>query len=98
MRGVEHPLQRVTGDAKRLSMIGEQIVESLGGVVDAVSCIEFQLANRPIPDAREVPEPVRELALLRGGQPQLELSLDHATPVFGFRCTAEPLRVEHHQP
>ena len=37
-------------------------MEALGGVVEAVACIQLQLANGPIPDAREVPQPVGELA------------------------------------
>ena len=88
MRGGEHALQRVAGNAKRFSMVREEIMKTLGRVVDAVPCIYLQLADGPIPDAREVPEPVRELALLRGGETKLELPLDHATPVSGSRCIA----------
>ena len=65
MRRREHALQRVTGNAEGLPMVGQQIMEALGGVVDAVPCIQLQLANGPIPDAREVPQPVGELAFLR---------------------------------
>ena len=84
----EHALQRVTGNAEGLPVVGQQIMEALGGVVEAVAGIQLQLANGPIPDAREVPQPVGELAFLRGGETQLELPLDHATPVSGSRCTA----------
>ena len=69
-------------------MVGKQIMEPLGGVVDAVPCIQYELANRPTPDAREMPEPLRRLAFLPGGEPELELPLAYATPVSGFRCTA----------
>lgn len=84
----EHALQRVTRNAEGLAVVGQQIMEALGGVVEAIPCIQFQLANGPIPDAREVPQPVGELAFLLCGQTELELPLDHATPVFGSRCTA----------
>jgi hypothetical protein len=35
-----------------------------------------------------MPQPGIKLVRLRAVEPKLELSLDHATPVFGFRCTA----------
>jgi hypothetical protein len=44
-----------------------------------------------------MPEPRIKLVCLRVVETELQLSLDHATPVFGFRCIASPLRAEHHQ-
>ena len=69
-------------------MVGQQIMEALGGRVEAVPCIQLQLTNSPIPDAREVPEPLHKLAFLPGGEAELELPLDHATPVSDARGTA----------
>ncbi len=85
MRIRQHALQRVTGNAKDFPMVGQQITEAFGRVVDAVSCIQLQLANGPIPDTREVPQPVGELALLCDGETELELPLDHATPISGIQ-------------
>lgn len=89
IRGREHALQSMAGNAQRLTVVGKEIVKCLRAVVDAVLGIKLQLADSPIPDSGEVPEPVRELVLLWGRQSKFELALDHATPVSAARCIAE---------
>ena len=84
----ERALQGMTGDTQLRAMASQQIVQGIRGVVDPVARIEIQLAKSPVPHTCEVPQPVRQLVFLLGGQTQLELPLDHATPVSGSRCTA----------
>ena len=66
----------------------QQIVTGVWAVIDTVFGLRFDLANRPMPDAREVPQPVSELLCLRCGQTQFEVPLDHATPVAAARGIA----------
>ena len=63
--GVEHALQRMTRNAERFAMVGEQIVKGFLGVIDAVVGIEFNLTDSPIPHAGELQQPGGELLFLR---------------------------------
>ena len=96
-RRIQYPLQRVAGNAELCAVIGKQVMKSLLAVRDTVFGILLYFSDSPIPDTCQMPEPHVKAACLRGIEPKLELTLDHATPVSGFRCIAEPLRVEHHQ-
>jgi hypothetical protein len=97
MGRIQYALQRMAGNAELFPVIGKQVVKRLLAVIDTVFGILFDLAYGPIPDPCQMPEPRIKLVCLPVIEPELELSLDHATPVSGFRCIAEPLRVEHHQ-
>ena len=85
---VQHALQGMTRHPELFAVLRQQIVKGFLAVIATVFGILFDLANRPIPDAREVPQPVSELLCLRCGQTQFELPLDHATPVSDARCIA----------
>ena len=97
MGRIQYALQRVAGNAELFPMIGKQVMKRLLTVIDTVFRILFDLAYGPIPDTCQMPKPRIKLVCLRVIESELELTLDHATPVSGFRCIAEPLRVEHHQ-
>ena len=86
--GIQHALQGMTRNAQLFAMISQQIMKGLRAVIDTVFGISFNLAYGPIPDASQVPQPRIKLMGLCGSEPQFQLSLDHATPVFGFRCIA----------
>lgn len=85
---IQHTLQRMTGNAELFAVIGQQIVEGFLAVVDTVFRILFDFSESPIPDPGKLEQPRIQLLCLRGMKAELELPLDHATPVSGFRCTA----------
>ena len=87
-RGIQHALQRMAWYTELFAMIGKQIMKRLLAVIDTVFRILFDLAYGPIPHTCQMPEPRIKLVCLRVIEPELQLSLDHATPVFGFRCIA----------
>lgn len=84
----QHALQRVTGNAELFPVIGQQIVKGFLAVVDTVFGLVFNFPDSPIPDPGKLEQPGIQLLCLRGIEAELELSLDHATPISGFRCTA----------
>lgn len=97
IRCIQHALQRVAGYAELFPVIGKQVMKRLLTVIDTVFGILLYFSDRPIPDTCQMPKPHIKLVYLPVIEPKLQLSLDHATPVSGFRCIASPLRVEHHQ-
>ena len=88
VRRIKHALQGMTWDAELFAMVSKQVSEAGTGIIDAVLRIGFDLSDSPIPHTCQAPEPVLHGLFLRAVEPKLELSLDHATPVSGFRCTA----------
>lgn len=84
---VQHALQGMTGDAQLFAMIRQQIVEGVLGVEDAVFGILLDLANGPVPDARQLEQPGVERLFLRASETKLELTLQHVNGASGFRCT-----------
>jgi hypothetical protein len=88
IRRIQHALQRVTGDAELFAVVCKQIVEGFLAVIHTVFGILFDFPNGPIPHPCKLEQPGVELFFLRGVETELQLSLDHATPVSGFRCTA----------
>ena len=85
---IQHTLQRMAGNTKLFTMISQQIVKGFLAIVDTVVGILFNFPESPIPDPGKLEQPGIQLLCLRGIEAELELSLDHATPVSGFRCTA----------
>ena len=86
--GIQHALQRMARNAELLAVSGQQIVKGFLAIVDTVFRILFDFSESPIPDPGKLEQPGIQLLCLRGIEAELELSLDHATPVSGFRCTA----------
>ena len=86
--GIQHALQRMAGNAELFAVIGQQIVEGFLTRVDTVLGILFDFSDSPIPDPCKLEQPGIQVLCLRGIEAELELSLDHATPVSGCRCTA----------
>ena len=64
MSHVEQALQGMTGNAELFAMIGEEVVEGLGRVVDTIVPVLLDLADSPIPDAGELEQPGGELCFL----------------------------------
>jgi hypothetical protein len=87
-RRVEHALQGMAWDAELFAVIGQKIVEGFLTVIDTVFGILFDFPDSPIPDPAKLEQPGIEVLRLRGIETELELSLDHATPVSDFRCIA----------
>ena len=85
---IQHALQRMAGNAELFAVIGQQIVKGFLAVIDTVFGILFDFSDSPIPDPGKLEQPGIQLLCLRGIEVELELALDHATPVSGFRCTA----------
>lgn len=85
---IQHPLQGMTWNAQLFAMISQEIMEGFLAVIDTIIGVCFDLAYSPIPDPCQMPEPRIKLVRLRVVETELELSLDHATPVSGFQCTA----------
>src|SRR5262249_24399043 len=85
---IQHALQRMAGNAELCSVIGQQIVKGFLAVVDTVFRILFDFSDRPVLHPGKLEQPDIQVLGLRGSDAELELSLDHATPVSGFRCTA----------
>jgi len=88
IRRVQHALQRMTRNPELLAMIGRQIMEGFLAVIDAVFGIGFTLADSPIPDACQMPEPVLHGLFLRAVESELELSLNHIRRASDFRYIA----------
>jgi hypothetical protein len=88
IRRVQHALQGMTGDAELFAVIGQQVVKGFLAVIDAVFGILFYFPDSPIPDPGKLEQPGIQMLCLRGIETELQLSLDHATPVSGFQCTA----------
>ena len=81
-------LQGMAGNPKRLAMVSEKVLKVFGGIVNAIFRVEFDLANRPVIHARQVPQPDIELGELFGFESNLELTLNHTKTVSALRCIA----------
>ena len=60
-----------------LSVVRKQVLQVLRRVVNFVSSIALNLANRPIPHTRGHPEPLIKNRLLLAVESKFELTLNH---------------------
>lgn len=63
-------------------------MEGFLAVKDAIPGIVLDFPDGPIPDTGQMPQPCLELRLLRVIEAQLQLPLDHLTPVSDSLCIA----------
>ncbi len=64
IRHVEQALQSMTGNADLCAMIGKEVMEGFGRVVDTIVPILLDFADSPIPNASELEQPGLELCFL----------------------------------
>ena len=85
---IKDALECMAGDTKFFTVIRQEVPKGFRGVEDAILGVQLDLANGPIPDAGQMPEPPIKLVYLTRFQAEFELALDHAKTVSVVRYIA----------